>query len=151
MMKLKKILGAASKRDESGLRDRAIMELLYSSGLRVGELVSLKISDINIAEETIKVKGKGNKERIVPVGSYALNYIFDYLQKRRKFRSPYIFLNNKGGKITSRSVERIIKKYARIAGVSKKSHTTYFQTQFCHASSRQGRRFENSTGNARSQ
>lgn len=124
------ILEAAKNRDESGLRDRAIMELLYSSGLRVGELVLLKISDINIAEGTVKVKGKGSKERIVPVGSYALNYIFDYLQKRTKYRSPYIFLNKKGGRITSRSVERIIKKYAKIAGILKKITPHTFRHSF---------------------
>ncbi|MCM8758810.1 MAG: site-specific tyrosine recombinase XerD [Candidatus Omnitrophica bacterium] len=127
---VEKILEAANKQDESGLRDRAILELLYSSGLRVGELVSLKISDINIAEGTIRVKGKGNKERIVPVGSYALNYIFAYLEKRTKYRSPYVFLNKKGGKITSRSVERMIKKYAKIACISKNVTPHTFRHSF---------------------
>ncbi|MCX7705399.1 MAG: tyrosine recombinase XerC [bacterium] len=127
---IESILEAANRQDEQGLRDRAIMELLYSSGLRVNELVSLKISDINIADETVKVKGKGNRERIVPVGSCALNYIFDYLKKRKNNRSLYLFLNKKGGRITSRSVERIIKKYAKIAGISKKVTPHTFRHSF---------------------
>lgn len=127
---VEKILEAANKQDQSGLRDRAIMELLYSSGLRVGELVSLKTSDINIAEGTLKVKGKGNKERIVPVGSYALDYILEYLQKRKNCRSSYIFLNKKGGKITPRSIERIINKYAKIAGITKKVTPHTFRHSF---------------------
>lgn len=124
------ILESANGKDEAGLRDRAIMELLYSSGLRVGELVSLKIEDINIPEGTVKVRGKGNKERIVPIGSYALNSIFEYLKKRSIARTPFIFLNKKGGRITSRSVERIVNKYAKLAGISKKVTPHVFRHSF---------------------
>ncbi|MCM8763744.1 MAG: tyrosine recombinase XerC [Candidatus Omnitrophica bacterium] len=127
---VKKIIESADGRDEVELRNRAIMELLYSSGLRVGELVSLKIEDINIPEGTVKVKGKGSKERIVPIGSYALNSIFEYLKKRSRFRTSFIFLNKKGGKITSRSVERIINKYAKLAGISKKVTPHVFRHSF---------------------
>lgn len=127
---VERILESANGKDESGLRDRAILELLYSSGLRVGELVSLKIEDINIAEGTLKIRGKGNKERIVPVGSYALNAIFDYIKKRSNSRASYIFLNKKGEKITARSVERIVKRYARIAGISKKVTPHVFRHSF---------------------
>ncbi|MCM8764563.1 MAG: tyrosine recombinase XerC [Candidatus Omnitrophica bacterium] len=124
------IIEAANGKDEAGLRDRAIIELLYSSGLRVGELVSLKIGDINIPEGTVKVKGKGNKERIVPIGSYALDSIFEYLKKRSRARTPFIFLNKKGGRITSRSVERIINKYAKLAGITKKVTPHVFRHSF---------------------
>ncbi len=127
---VEKILESAGGNDEMVLRDRAIMELLYSSGLRVGELVSLKISDINIPEGTLRIKGKGNKERIVPVGSYALNYIFDYIEKRTNVRTPFIFLNRKGNRLTSRSVERIIKRWARIAGITKKVTPHVFRHSF---------------------
>lgn len=127
---VEKILLAANGKDESGLRDRAIMELLYSSGLRVGELVSLKISDINIPEGTIRVKGKGNKERIVPVGSYALNVLFEYLSMRKDSRCPYVFLNKKKGALTARSVERIIKKYAKLACITKKITPHTFRHSF---------------------
>ncbi len=127
---VEKILTSVNGKDEAGLRDRAILELLYSSGLRVGELVSLKISNLNIAEGTLHVKGKGNKERIVPVGSYALNAVFEYLNKRINLRSPYIFLNKKGEKITARSVERIVNKYAKIAGITKKVTPHTFRHSF---------------------
>ncbi|HOK80888.1 MAG TPA: site-specific tyrosine recombinase XerD [bacterium] len=127
---VEKILDAANGTDQQGLRDRAMMELLYSSGLRVGELVSLKIHDINILEGTVKVKGKGSKERIVPVGSYALNYLFDYLKKRSGFRSDFVFLNKKGKVLTTRSVERIVKKYAKKAGIIKKITPHTFRHSF---------------------
>ncbi|MCM8825028.1 MAG: tyrosine recombinase XerC [Candidatus Omnitrophica bacterium] len=127
---IEKIIESASGTSETELRNRAILELLYSSGLRVGELVSLKIEDINIPEGTVKVRGKGNKERIVPVGSYALNSIFEYLKKRPWSKNSFIFLNKKGGRITSRSVERIVKKYARLAGISKKVTPHVFRHSF---------------------
>jgi len=126
---VEKILEAASDKSQMGLRDRAIMELLYSSGIRVGELVSLRMEDVNIPDETIKVKGKGSKERVVPIGSCALNCLFEYFGKRG-LRGGYVFLNRKNRRLTTRSVERIIKKYAKIAGINKKITPHVFRHSF---------------------
>ena len=103
------------------LRDRAILELLYSSGLRVSELAGTTLADLSMGEAIIRVRGKGNKERIVPVGSKALSALGDYLDIREKLKpaSDRIFLNSRGGGITTRSLARIIKKYGLVSGISK--------------------------------
>lgn len=97
-------------------RDRAMLELLYSSGIRVSELTSLDISDLDLRESLIRVKGKGMKERIVPVGSKALESIQEYLPERLSLRkkSSALFLNNRGGRLTQRSVRRIVLHYSRM-------------------------------------
>ncbi len=97
-------------------RDKAILELLYSSGLRVTELTSLDIGDLNIKESLIRVKGKGRKERIVPVGSKAMDATRNYLPERIsiKKKSSALFLNNRGGRLTERSVRRILVQYSRM-------------------------------------
>ncbi len=103
-------------------RDRAILELLYSSGLRVSELCTLNIHDFNIKESLVRVKGKGKKERIVPVGSKAVDAINNFLPERvlLKKRSNALFLNTRGGRLTQRSVRRIVYKYSRM--ISLKGH-----------------------------
>ena len=103
------------------VRDRAILELLYSSGLRVSELAGTTLADLSMGEAIIRVRGKGNKERIVPVGSKALSALGDYLDIREKLKpaSDRIFLNSRGGGITTRSLARIIKKYGLVSGISK--------------------------------
>lgn len=103
------------------VRDRAILELLYSSGLRVSELAGATLADLSMGEAIIRVRGKGNKERIVPVGSKALSALGEYLDVREKLKpaSNRIFLNSRGGGITTRSLARIIKKYGLVSGISK--------------------------------
>ena len=103
------------------VRDRAVLELLYSSGLRVSELAGATLADLSMGEAIIRVRGKGNKERIVPVGSKALSALGDYLDIRGKLKpaSDRIFLNSRGGGITTRSLARIIKKYGLVSGISK--------------------------------
>jgi tyrosine recombinase XerC len=95
-------------------RDRAIMELLYSSGLRVSELSGLNTDDINTKENLVKARGKGKKERIVPVGSKATDAIKTYLIERilLKSREKALFLNRLGTRLTDRGVRRIVEKYA---------------------------------------
>lgn len=102
-------------------RDRAVLELLYSSGLRVSELAGATLADLSMGEAVIRVRGKGNKERIVPVGSKALSALGEYLDVREELRpaSDRIFLNSRGGGITTRSLARIIKKYGLVSGISK--------------------------------
>lgn len=100
-----------------GLRDRAILELLYSTGIRVGELVGLNVEDVDLVGEVVKVRGKGKKQRIAPMGRYAAVALNDYLNgpKRRRANLPgdAVFLNRGGGRITTRSVARIVAKYVR--------------------------------------
>lgn len=115
--------------DNSGVltvRDRAILELLYSSGLRVAELTELKIQNLDMESELVRVKGKGGKERIVPFGEKARKALIEYLSKRKELfpegrliEPEHLFLNYRGGKLTTRSVGRIIKKYRTKSGLSK--------------------------------
>lgn len=104
-----------------GLRDRAILELLYSSGLRVSELAGTDLNSLNLSSSLLKVMGKGRKERIVPIGSKAIHSIKNYLRKREELTPTcnYLFLNSRGGSITARSIRRIVKKYATLSGIPK--------------------------------
>ncbi len=103
-------------------RDRAILELLYSSGIRVSEISVLSLDDINIKEGFLKVSGKGKKERIVPIGSKAVDAIKSYLAERITLKSNdnFLFLNRNGSRLTDRGIRRIVVKYARMIGISGK-------------------------------
>lgn len=107
--------------DERSLRNRAIMEVLYGAGLRASELVGLNIDDIDFYNEVILVKGKGNKERIVPLGSYAQKAIKEYLAIRQDKNNPALFLNLRGKRLTTRSVQTIVKQL--VSKVAEASHT----------------------------
>ena len=110
------------------LRDRAILELIYSSGLRVSEVVSLDVRQVDASVQLIRVVGKGGKERIVPVGGKAVAAIRAYLKRRdelarkRKGKEPTqaLFLNRFGGRLTARSVERMVKTYALKRGMVRR-------------------------------
>ena len=115
-----RMLDAPDKSNPLGLRDQAILELLYSSGIRVGELTQLNCDDVDLELGIIKVLGKGKKERIVPIGSKAIEAIKDYLRKR-KFPSGNgtegaLFINTRNGRLTDRSVRRIVEKYGKKCG-----------------------------------
>jgi integrase/recombinase XerC len=107
------------------IRDRAILELLYSSGLRVSEVVGLNVDEVNVREGLVKVKGKGMKERIVPVGDKALDALRSYLIERMLFRKRRaaseeeagLFLSRGGGRLTDRQVRRIVGKYGLKVGI----------------------------------
>lgn len=114
---------------ESGLRDRAIIELLYSGGLRVSELVGLNRDSINLDRREFMVRGKGSKDRPIFISQSAADRVRDYLDERTD-SLPALFLNNSHNmqtvdtsgnyrRITARSVERIVEKYARMAGITK--------------------------------
>jgi integrase/recombinase XerC len=102
-------------------RDVAVLELLYSSGLRVSELVGINLNDIDLKNLTVKVLGKGNKERIVPVGSKAAQALDEYLRERLGMNpgGDHLFVNTRGDRLNVRSVDRIIRKYALLAGIPK--------------------------------
>ena len=107
----------------SAFRDRAILETLYSTGIRVSELVGLNVENVDQIGGVIKVYGKGKKERIVPIGERALQAIREYLKKRSYQASKTakaLFLNKSGGRITDRSIRRIIEKYIRKTSIKER-------------------------------
>ena len=101
-------------------RDKAILELLYSSGLRVSEVAALGAEDVSTREGLVKVRGKGKKERIVPLGSKAAEAIRGYMTEKilLKKKSKTLFLNRSGTPLSERSIRRVVVKYARLIGVS---------------------------------
>ena len=127
---VEKILNIPSEKNWQSLRDKAILELLYSTGIRVGELTSLKIGDIDFFQELIKVKGKGKKERIVPIGRYALKALIEYIERRPNKKEKNVFLNKYGKPLSERSVERIIDKFSKKAGIGKKITPHTFRHTF---------------------
>ncbi|TAM40564.1 tyrosine recombinase XerC [bacterium] len=107
---------AKTANDLLGLRDRAILEVFYSSGLRISEVVGLNVDDVDPISGILKIRGKGKKERIVPVGEAALGAIRMYLSKKKK-ETEAVFLNKNGRRITTRGVMDIVTKYLRLAGI----------------------------------
>lgn len=108
----------------AGLRDKAMLELLYATGIRVSELISLNISDVNLEMGYIKCYGKGSKERIVPLGSIAAKCVQDYVAKGRQklvrtYEEASLFVNHHGNRLTRQGFWKIIKKYAQEANIHK--------------------------------
>jgi integrase/recombinase XerD len=119
-----KLLKAPDTDTPLGMRDRTMLEVLYATGLRVSELISLKISDINLEVGYLMTLGKGGKERLVPLGDDAREMVRDYLDSARsrilRLRtSDFLFLNRFGGKMSRQGFFKIIKKYALQAGIRK--------------------------------
>jgi integrase/recombinase XerD len=119
-----------------GMRNRAMLETLYSSGLRVSELISLRMSDIYLEEMFLQVLGKGDKQRLVPLGRMALKYLRMYIEEVRvhfpikKEASNYIFLNRRGGQLSRIMVFLIIKELATKAGLSQEISPHTFRHSF---------------------
>jgi tyrosine recombinase XerC len=113
-----KVLAVVSADNELGLRNRAILEIFYSTGMRISELAGLRASDIDLIGGVIKVFGKGRKERLVPVGDIALSALRIYLEKRKK-QSDILFLNKNGSRITVRGIRNAVKKYLCAAGMKQ--------------------------------
>lgn len=115
---VKNLINSVCLKDDStafALRDKAILETFYSTGMRISELVGVSIDDIDFIGGVVKVMGKGKKERIVPIGECALSAIRAYMNTRKK-ESIALFLNKNGRRITDRGVRNIVVKYLRIAG-----------------------------------
>lgn len=131
-----KILSLPNTAGTLGIRDKAILETFYACGLRISELISLKLSDLYLTEEMIRVFGKGSKERIVPIGSSAINWINTYLVKSRpllqnKMKSEnYLFLNNRGSKLSRMGVWKIVRRYINESGIEKAVHPHTFRHSF---------------------
>jgi integrase/recombinase XerD len=130
------IISSIDLSNKQGERNRAILETLYSCGLRVTELINLKISNINFKEGYIKVIGKGDKERLTPIGSNALKYISIYVnevrihQKISKNHEDFVFLNNRGSKLSRVMIFTLIKKIVDKVGIKKKVSPHTFRHSF---------------------
>jgi integrase/recombinase XerC len=117
------LLSKPDRSEISGLRDALILELLYATGLRVSELISLNISDIDFTGKRLRVLGKGKKERIIPLSDYHIDLITDYIKKRntlcgnKEINGNQLFINKYGGRLTDRSVRRILEKYLTLCGL----------------------------------
>ncbi|NLM63158.1 MAG: site-specific tyrosine recombinase XerD [Mollicutes bacterium] len=104
-------------------RNKAMIELMYATGLRVSELVNLKLNDVDLHENLVKTIGKGNKERLIPIGDYATGIVIEYLHKARpkilkNKQTEYLFVTNRGGKLSREQFFRIIKNLAKQKGIT---------------------------------
>ncbi len=119
------IIESAKEDSPAGLRDRVCLELLYGAGLRISELLNLKMTDILMDEELLSVIGKGNKQRFVPFGRKAHRALNEYLNKARSqlmkdHKTPFLILNTRGGKMTRMGFLKILRKYLIKSGVRKR-------------------------------
>lgn len=130
--KITKVILKPDINTDAGLRDRAILETLYSTGIRVSELVGLDLSDVDFISGVIKVFGKGSKERVVPIGDEALNAVRRYNDKKNKREKTKdaVFLNNRGGRLTDRSVRRMLDKYIKACAIEEKISPHSFRHSF---------------------
>jgi integrase/recombinase XerD len=119
-----RLLAAPDTSDDLGLRDRAMLETLYATGVRVSELISLKTDDVNLKMGFVRCIGKGGKERVVPIGEIAARFIQAYIDRARGRlakgeRSQFLFLSNQGRPMSRVRFWTIVKKHARAAGIRK--------------------------------
>jgi len=124
LQEVEKLLEAPSSSSLFGQRDRAMLELLYSCGLRVSELINLSYHNINLKEEFIRIHGKGNKERVLPLGEIAIDYLMKYEANSRPIllkngQSDSYFLSNRGSAMSRQNFFYIIKAYANQVGIDK--------------------------------
>lgn len=135
-LEIEKLLQSPNVKEKLGLRDKAMLELFYSSGLRVTELINLKISDLYFSDGVIRVLGKGSKQRLIPIGSSAVKWIREYMKTLRpllekKMKSEnIIFLNNRGTKLSRMGVWKIVDKYVKAAKIEKEFHPHTFRHSF---------------------
>ncbi|MDD3345032.1 MAG: site-specific tyrosine recombinase XerD [Candidatus Omnitrophica bacterium] len=124
------LIAQPDARVRQGIRDKAILEVLYATGMRVSESADLKVGNINLDIGFVRCIGKGNKERVIPLGKKAVNILHKYMEDSRPFflkgkTSDFLFVNRSGGRISRQSLWKLIKYYARKAGIKKaiKVHT----------------------------
>jgi integrase/recombinase XerD len=119
------IVAAPGDADPPAVRDRAILEVLYGAGLRISELVGLDVDDVDLEEGSVRVFGKGRKERIVPLGRFAVEAVEGYLVRARPTLAgpksgPALFLNQRGGRLTRQGADRILHAAVKRAGIDKR-------------------------------
>lgn len=133
---IEQLIAAIDHSKKEGIRNRAILEVLYACGLRVSELTNLKLSNIYLEVGFIKVIGKGNKERIIPIGTEAIKHVQFYLLNRNQMNNikpaseDILFLNRRGGQLTRNMIFIIIKELAQKAGIEKKVSPHTFRHSF---------------------
>jgi integrase/recombinase XerD len=120
---VEKLLSQPRGTDPHALRDRALLELMYASGLRASEAIGLELSDLDVEERVLRARGKGSKERVVPIGQAAVKALTVYLERGRpelaKNRpEPYVFLNFRGGQLTRQGLYKIVRRHATTAGLA---------------------------------
>ncbi len=120
-----RLLAAPDPRSARGRRDRAMLELLYATGLRVSELVSLELNDVNLETRVLVARGKGNKERLVPIGAPAADAVKAYVATAREplsrgRRSRDLFVTPRGGRMTRQGFGKLLDRWARAAGIGRK-------------------------------
>jgi integrase/recombinase XerC len=113
------LLRAAERATPAGPRDRAVIEVLYATGIRVSELAGLDVEDVDLREGALRVLGKGGKERVVPMGAKAVDAVRAYLAGRPRATGP-LFVNERGGRLTVRSLHRVVRRRARAAGLHRR-------------------------------
>src|SRR5690606_33418135 len=118
-------LAQPDPRSPAGRRDRAMLELLYATGLRVSELVGLELNDVDLEARVLVARGKGSKERLVPVGAPAAEAVRSYLATAREAllrgrRSKDLFVTPRGGRMTRQGFAKIVDRYARAAGIRRR-------------------------------
>lgn len=120
---IERLLEMPNMEKMDGIRDRAMMEVMYASGLRVSELLLLRKNNVNLKNKVIKIMGKGAKERKVPIGDFASEYLVKYITIAREKNvgkdSPYLFLNRYGKPLSRQYFFNVIRKYAAMAGIDK--------------------------------
>jgi len=125
---IEKLLDQPDTEDKLGLRDKAMLELFYSSGLRISELINIRVADLFFEDEVIRVLGKGSKERIIPVGSSAIKWVTEYLVRSRpllekkSLSKNIVFLNRNGKKLSRMGIWKLLKAYSKDAGIEKDVH-----------------------------
>ncbi|MEC9208801.1 MAG: site-specific tyrosine recombinase XerD [Bacteroidota bacterium] len=136
LIEIDKLIAAVDLSNSQGERNRAILETLYSCGLRVSELINLQLSNIHFKEGYLKVIGKGDKERLAPIGGRALQYLTIYINEVRNHQSikkgheDFVFLNNRGAKLTRVMIFLIIQKLTEVIGLKKKISPHTFRHSF---------------------
>ncbi len=130
---INRIMDSVDVNTDAGKRDSAMIEMLYSCGLRISELINLTIADINFNNDYVRCLGKGSKERLVPLGDIVKDRLKKYLMIRNNFvkkNVPYVFLNRRGNKFSRMGVWKIIKKYVNLAGITKHVSPHTFRHSF---------------------
>lgn len=129
---IEKLLSLIEPKDFISSRDRALLELLYSSGLRISEVAELVEEDVDFYEGLVNVKGKGGRQRIVPVGDVALKYIRQYLKFKHGIgiKTKSLFVNKFGTKLTVRGMRNIVSKWVKLAAIHKKITPHTFRHTF---------------------
>jgi integrase/recombinase XerD len=130
---IENLLNQPDTSTKEGIRDKAILELLYSAGIRVSELVNMELADINLDEKILRCFGKGKKERLVPIGDYVVEAIKNYLKIRQEISdkfSNFLFITRLGKKFTRAGIWKMIKMYAKKAGIIKNVYPHIFRHSF---------------------